>query len=179
MIVVTRSGDTSGTAVVDYATRDGSAAAGVNYTAESGTLTFAAGVASQTITVPVADAGQADGNKDFHILLSNASGASLGAVNDADVTVADSDSAGQIQFASTSYYVDKVLELQSQEQGNPPASTFTLTRTGGSEGTVSVEFRVTGGTAGNNMDYQDNFGTVTFAPGQTTAQITFSYAYNL
>jgi hypothetical protein len=177
VIVVTRSGDTSGTAKVDYATHDGSAAASVNYTAETGTLTFAPSVASQTITVPVRDDGLADGNKDFQILLSNTSGANVGAVNTADVTVADSGSAGQIQFASPSYYVDKVLALQSQEQGSAPPSSFTLTRTGG-EGTVSVEFRVTGGTAGNNMDYQDNFGTVIFAPGQTTAQITFGYAYN-
>ncbi|HWB13392.1 MAG TPA: MBG domain-containing protein [Pirellulales bacterium] len=177
VIVVARSGDTSATAKVDYATHDGSAAAGVNYAAETGTLTFASGVTSQAITVPVQDDGLADGNKDFHILLSNPSGASLGAVNTADVTVADSGSAGQIQFASPTYYVDKVLALQSQEQGSAPPSSFTLTRTGGTEGTVSVEFRVTGGTAGN-MDYQDNFGTVIFAPGQTTAQITFGYAYN-
>ena len=38
---------------VDYATSDGTALAGNNYTATSGTLTFGEGVTSQTITVPL------------------------------------------------------------------------------------------------------------------------------
>jgi hypothetical protein len=166
VITVTRSGDTSGTATVDYTTSGGSATAGVNYMAESGTLTFAAGVTTQTITVPVEDDGLADGNKDFQILLSNPSGASLGGATAADVTIADSDTAGVIQFSSPTYDVDRADGY----------AVFTLTRTGGSQAAVSLEY-LTGGTASNAI-YQtynlgDNFGTITFAPGQTTAQIQY------
>jgi CSLREA domain-containing protein len=180
-IVVTRTGSTDGTATVDYTTSDGSARAGVNYTAESGTLRFADGETSQTITIPIADDALANGDKDFQLLLSNANGASLGSLTEADVTIADSDAAGQIQFTSAAYpTVDKALA----------APVFTITRMGGSEGSVSVDYRVTGGTAvglavapglGESVDadYLDSFGTVTFAPGQTTAQIQFGYVEDL
>ena len=40
VVTVNRVGSTAGTATVDYTTEDGSALAGTNYTAESGTLTF-------------------------------------------------------------------------------------------------------------------------------------------
>ncbi|MGH7137660.1 MAG: Calx-beta domain-containing protein, partial [Pirellulales bacterium] len=138
VMVVTRSGSTGGTATVDYATSDDSALAGTNYTAESGTLTFAVADASETIAIPVQDDGLADGDKGFQILLSNPNGATLGAVTEADVTLADSDAAGQLQFSSAAYpTVDRALA----------APLFTVTRTGGSQGTVMVDYRVTGGTA--------------------------------
>ncbi|HEV3339551.1 MAG TPA: MBG domain-containing protein, partial [Pirellulales bacterium] len=175
VIVVTRSGDTSGTTTVAYATTGGSATAGVNYTAESGTLTFAAGITSQTITIPVQNDGQADSNKDFQIVLSNPGGSSLGAVSTADVTIADSDTAGQIEFSSPTCSVDLAVALEAERIGAAPPSVFTITRTGGSQGAVSVEYRVTGGTAVSAGYVEDSFGTVTFAPGQTTAQIQLGY----
>jgi hypothetical protein len=50
---VTRTGDTSASATVNYSTADGSAKAGTDYMAAAGTLTFAAGEASKTIIVTV------------------------------------------------------------------------------------------------------------------------------
>jgi hypothetical protein len=53
---VTRSGNTQGSYSVNYATASGSATSGSDFTATSGTLTFAAGgVTSQTITVATID----------------------------------------------------------------------------------------------------------------------------
>ncbi len=54
-ILVNRTGGLGGTATVSYTTADGTATAGVDYTAEAGTLTFAPGVATQTIDVPILD----------------------------------------------------------------------------------------------------------------------------
>jgi hypothetical protein len=56
-ITVTRSGGTSSEATVQYSTSDGSAVAGTDYTAVSGTLTFALKQRSATFTVPIADDG--------------------------------------------------------------------------------------------------------------------------
>ena len=68
---------------VDYATRDGSAAAGADYTAASGTLTFAAGESTKTIEVSVLDDAHDEGEETFTLALSNASGARL---QDAEAT---------------------------------------------------------------------------------------------
>ena len=63
---------------VDYATADGTAAAGADYTAASGTLTFAAGERTKTVSVPVLEDSHDDGEETFTLRLSNATGARIG-----------------------------------------------------------------------------------------------------
>jgi hypothetical protein len=62
---------------VNYSTADGTALAGTNYTAASGTLTFAPGVTSQTILVQTLDDGIANGTTIFTVNLSNPVGATI------------------------------------------------------------------------------------------------------
>jgi hypothetical protein len=168
VVVVTRTGSSAGTVTVDYATADGSAKAGTNYTSQSGTLTFNDGEVSQTLTIPIQDDGVPDGNEGFQIILSNPSGVSLGSVPEAVVTIADSDAAGQVAFSSSA-----LTTLESF-----PLSSILVTRTGGSRGRITVDYRVTGGTAtpevgsdSTNFDYEDFFGTLVFEDGQTTANL--------
>jgi hypothetical protein len=59
------------TTTVSYATADGTALAGRDYTATSGTLTFAPGVTAQTILIPTLDDGSADPTRAFTVNLSN------------------------------------------------------------------------------------------------------------
>jgi hypothetical protein len=73
-ITVTRTGDTSGTVSVHYATRDGLAVAGVDYTASSGTLTFNPGDTSATFTVPLLDDHQLEGIETVNLTLSGPTG---------------------------------------------------------------------------------------------------------
>ena len=80
---VTLSGAASDPVTVDYATRDGSARAGEDYAAASGTLTFAAGESSKTVEVEVLDDAHDEGEETFVLALSNASGARL---EDAEAT---------------------------------------------------------------------------------------------
>ena len=68
---------------VDYATRDGSARAGEDYAAASGTLTFATGESRKTVEVAVLDDAHDEGGETFVLALSNASGARL---EDAEAT---------------------------------------------------------------------------------------------
>ena len=58
---------------VDYATANGSATAGDDYTAASGTLTFTAGESSQTIEVTVLDDAHDEGEETLTLTLSNPS----------------------------------------------------------------------------------------------------------
>src|SRR5262245_11472971 len=53
VFVVTRSGDTAPAVQVDFATQDGTAHAGTDYVATSGTLTFGPGDTMETIAVPI------------------------------------------------------------------------------------------------------------------------------
>ena len=60
---------------VDYATSDGAATAGEDYTAVTGTLTFAPGETKKTVSVAVLDDGEAEEAETLTLTLSNASGA--------------------------------------------------------------------------------------------------------
>ncbi len=75
---VTLSQPSTAPVTASYATTDGTAHAGTDYTASSGTLTFNPGVVSQTIAVPILPDTVAKPNESFQVVLSNASGASLG-----------------------------------------------------------------------------------------------------
>lgn len=61
------------TVTVDYATSDGTADAGDDYTAKSGTLSFSAGTTSKTISVSIADDIENETDETFTVRLSNAS----------------------------------------------------------------------------------------------------------
>ena len=93
-IQVTRTGTTSDTVKVSYTTMDGSAVAGTDYTATSGTLVWQPGDAdTKTITVPVSDRSIHDGSKrQFALQLSAPSEGSL-AADTATVSIAEDDPA--------------------------------------------------------------------------------------
>ena len=67
-----------GTVTTNYATSDGTAKAGEDYTAQSGTLTFAPGDTEKTVSVPILDDALDEGAETFTLRLSNANGARIG-----------------------------------------------------------------------------------------------------
>jgi sugar lactone lactonase YvrE len=75
---------------VSYATADGTALAGTNYTATSGTLTFAPNWTTATIAVPILDSGSQTTPLTFTLTLSNPQAATL-AQSQATATIAPSD----------------------------------------------------------------------------------------
>ena len=91
---VTLSAPSSQTVTADYATSDGTAVAGSDYDAVSGTLTFAPGETSKNVDVPVRGDVNAEYNETFFLTLRNPSGATLQkasgfAIIDDDDQVAD------------------------------------------------------------------------------------------
>jgi hypothetical protein len=102
IVTVTRI-NSSSPATVYYATSDpsglaecktvtGNASQRCDYTQAFGTLRFAAGESSKTVTVPVIDDAYAEGNETFTFSLSKPTGASLGAQSTATLTITDNDS---------------------------------------------------------------------------------------
>ena len=81
---------------IDYATADGTARAGSDYTATAGTLTFADGVTSQDILVPITDDTANEGRETLTLSLSNPGGSGrLGFTTAATLTIAPSDGAAR------------------------------------------------------------------------------------
>src|SRR5439155_6730813 len=104
-IAVTRTGGTAGAVTVNYATGNGTALAGTDYQAASGTLTFAAGVASRTFTVPIIDRGDSSQTtKTFNVTLTSPTGgAVLGSPAAAVVSILENDLTHDERFVQGLY----------------------------------------------------------------------------
>lgn len=76
--VVTLAPTPTGTVTVHYATSDGSAKAGTDYTAVSGTLTFQAGQSMKTVSIPISNDESVEPDRTFTFTLSNPTGGTLG-----------------------------------------------------------------------------------------------------
>ena len=100
-LTVNRSGGTTGAVSVKYATANGTAAAGQNYTAQSGTLFWAAADSSaKTIVVPVSST-VISGPVTFKVALASANGATLGTPAATTVTVNQTSSARSIAVSGS------------------------------------------------------------------------------
>lgn len=91
-IYVSRTDGSSGSASVNYATANGTATAGSDYTAASGTLHWSDGDANDKyFNVSIIDDNIAESNETFDVNLSDANGASLGSPSQTIVTINDND----------------------------------------------------------------------------------------
>lgn len=157
LITVRRQGGTAGSVSVDYATSAGTAVAGVDYTETSGTLVFPEGETFNSFVVSVSENAVVNPNKTVNLSLSNFVGVAVGAQPTATLTILNDESL--IRFSTTSYSVN--------EGAVGGRAIVTVVRDGATNGSVSVDFVVTNGTAVAGADYLPLNGTLVFAPGQT------------
>ena len=91
-VTVTRSGGNAGEVSVDFSTADGTALAGEDFSAVSGTLVFADGEMSRNFDVTILDDSVYEGDESFSVALGNVQGgASLGTPVSAAVTILEDD----------------------------------------------------------------------------------------
>jgi uncharacterized delta-60 repeat protein len=161
LVMVTRTGSLAGTQSVNYATSDGTAKSGSGYTPSSGTLTFAPGVSSLTIPIPIIDLHVTGGSTTFFdITLSNpTTGAALGTPSVAVISINANDQ--PLQFGQAGY---TVLE-------NAGSLTVVVNRANGN-GSTAIDFATSDGSAKAGVNYTATSGTLTFAPGAATASFT-------
>jgi hypothetical protein len=88
-LTVTRQGANAGTATVAYATADGTAKAGQDYAAKTGTVTFGPGETTKQIKIAISADNANEQDESFTVALSNASGAALAAPRTETVTIQD------------------------------------------------------------------------------------------
>ena len=123
-VQVTRTGSPSFSATVDYATSDtsgantcnavtGIASSRCDYLTTLGTLSFAAGETSKTISIPIIDDVYAEGTENFTITLTNATAATLGSQTTATLTINDNETVNgtvnpidEASFFVRQHYVD-------------------------------------------------------------------------
>jgi hypothetical protein len=161
MFVVTLSAATTQTVTAQYRTSDGSAVAGLDYRLVSGTVTFAPGETSRTITVQVNASPLPAPAKVFYLLLAKATNA----------TVA--------QPRGTATVVDNlpVISLLDTQVAEPPAGAvdraiFTVTLSSPSSRPVSVHFRTADGIGVAGLNYEPVQGVLTFAPGELSKTVS-------
>ncbi|GGD95122.1 Calx-beta domain-containing protein [Paenibacillus nasutitermitis] len=155
---VSRVNGSSGAVTVDYTTSDGTAAAGEDYTSVSGTLTFASGEWTKTITVPILNDNDEEGDEQFTVTLSNPTGGAklTAGASSTVVTIKSNDHYGKLYFDTPTYFA-------IEETG--PIHMKVL-RQGGFDGPVKVHYSIIPLSATPGEDYTDISGTLTFAQGE-------------
>src|SRR5712692_9011240 len=140
-ITLTRSGDTTSSASVSYATNDaagltncnvfnGIASPRCDYENTVGTATWAAGDASaKTFSVAIVDDSYAEGTETFTIGLNSPSGATLGAQSTATVTIIDNDvTNGPNPIDNTNFFVrQQYIDFLGREPDPPGFAGWTST----------------------------------------------------
>jgi outer membrane autotransporter protein len=156
-IIVNRVNGTDGTLVVTFATEDGTAVAGTDYTAVSGTLTWTDGDATpRQFEIPIIDNDLVDGDRTLTVTLSSET--RVNGVVSETLTILDDEGLAVVEFS--------VVDLQVTEDAG--TVTATIARLGPTEGAVSVDFATEDGTATAGEDYEAVSGTLTWADGDGT-----------
>lgn len=146
------------TVTVSHATSNGTATAPQDYTSTSGSTSFAPGVTTRTVSVPIASDALDEADETFTLTLSNPSNATL-SDGTATGTIQDDDAPPTVSIAGA-----------SAAEGAGPAS-FTVSLDAASGRTVTVSYATSDGTARAPDDYASASGTLSFAAGVTSRTI--------
>jgi len=163
---VTLSAAASSAVTVNYATADGTATAGTDYVAGSGTVTFAAGQLTKTVAVTVNGDATVEPNETFLVNLASPTGA----------TIADAQGQGTITNDDVAPLPTLSVGDVSVTEGNAgtATATFTVTLSAAASTAVTVNYATADGTAAAGSDYVAGSGTLTFAAGQTAKTVLVS-----
>ncbi len=144
---------------VAYATANGTAVAGSDYQATSGTLTFAPGETSKTVTVPVTGDRIGESEESFYLNLSNpTSGQFIRSQG--------------IGFILNDEPAISISDVGSVTEGNSGTKnvTFAVTLSAAYDAPVTVTYATADLSATAGSDYQARTGTLTFNPGGALRQ---------
>ena len=160
--IVSLSSPSGQTVTVNYATQDGTATAGSDYTAASGILSFPPGTTVLPLPVAVIGDTAPEANETFFVNLSGPTNATLGDGQGLG-TIADDDT-GVVLF------IDDVTVTEGN--GGTATATFTVSLSSGVGQQVTVDYATADGTATAPADYLPGSGTLVFPPGSTTQTVS-------
>ena len=167
----------SGSAIsVDFNTSNGTAISGSDYSSTSGTLTFAPGDLTQTVTVPIYDDGLFEGSESFNVVLSNAVNASIGDSTGVG-TIVDNETPPTLAVSSVTVAESAGFAQFTVSLSRPSAAstTVSLSLAGVSATGGGVDFSTAGA---GNLQVSTNGGltwtdatSYTFNPGATSVLV--------
>jgi hypothetical protein len=157
----------SKTVTVQYATANGTATAGSDYTAIANTLSFAPGETRKTITVSVKGDTAVESNETFLVKLSGATNATIARAQ-ATGTIINDDLVATLPYLSI-----RDVTVTEGNSGTTNA-VFTINLSARSTRTINVNYATANGTATANSDYISKSGTLSFAPGETRKTVAVS-----
>jgi len=160
--VVTRSGWATQSQSVSYATANGSASSGSDYTPASGMLTFAIGDTSKAITVSTTNDTVYENNETVLLNLSSPT-------NGATVSIAQGSGTINNNDAAPAFSISDATSVTAGSSLN-----FTVTKSGSTALSHSVNYATANGTAIAGTHYTAASGTLTFTSGQTSQIITIA-----
>jgi hypothetical protein len=161
---VSLSAASSATVTVAYATQNGTATAGTDYTTASGTLTFTPGQSAQTFTVAVAGDTTAESDETFVVTLSGATNATITKATGTGAILNDDGGSTLpgLSIADTSAY---------EGHSGPHLIDFAVNLSVPSATDVTVNYVTSNGTATAGSDYTATSGTMTIPAGVTTKKL--------
>ena len=161
-LTVNRIQGAAGEVSVKYATADGTAIAGEDYTAGEGILTWAIGEsADKTITIPIILDKLEESHETFSLTLSEQSGgAIMGPIAKLDITIIHVPWFSSVQFARPNYSANETDDKV----------TLLVTRAGSSQWPLMVNYSSADGSAVANSDYSPVSDTLTWADGDRALQ---------
>ncbi|MGI9213571.1 MAG: Calx-beta domain-containing protein [Methylococcaceae bacterium] len=150
---------------VDYATQDGTATAGLDYSPVSGVLSFAPGQTTQTISLPIFGDTPVESDENFRVNLSNPGNATLSANKSAVVVISNDDTAAPPPTVS--------IIGTTVNEGNSGTSyaNVTVSLSATYNQAVTVNYATQDGTASAGSDYVATSGQLTFAAGETSKTV--------
>jgi hypothetical protein len=152
----------SHTCSVSYATSDGTATAGTDYTPVFGTVVFPPGSTNQTVVVSVHGDSLSESNETFFVTLSNSVNTDLTRPV-AIGTITDNDSPPRVTIS----------DISSMEgQAGTSSAPFNVNLSAPSGRIVTVAYGTLNGTALAGFDYIETYGALVFAPGVTNRIIS-------
>ncbi len=147
---------------VNYATAAGTATAGSDYQPASGTLVFAPGETTKTVTAPIVGDTLDEADETFFLNLTSP----------ANATLADGQALATIINDESRLSIDDVTLAEGQS--GQRTALFTVSLSAASSHTVTVNYATADGTATSPSDYIAALGTLTFTPGQTSQTISIA-----